>query len=201
MKYIQAQKKKLLGVSISNTLCWDKHIDHVLKSCNSYLYLLTRIKIYSSLHNRILFYDSYILPHLDSCCIIWGSCISVSEDKLIKFQKRAARIILYKDYNTPSTELFTELNWTTFPERVLYQKSIAMYKIVNNICPDYLKNHIAYTSEFNSRDTRSSTSVQFYNPKPNCELFRRSCMYSGAAIWNSLPCDVKSAISANSFKN
>ena len=40
-----------------------------------------------------------------------------------------------------------------------------MYKIVNNICPDYLKNHIAYTSEFNSRGTRSSTSVQFYIPK------------------------------------
>ena len=26
-------------------------------------------------------------------------------------------------------------------------------------------------------------------------------MYSGAAIWNSLPCDVKAAISANSFKS
>ena len=75
-----------------------------------------------------------------------------------------------------------------------------MYQSVNNICPDYLKNHIAYTSEFNSRYTRSSTSVQFYIQKPNCELFRRSFMYSWAAIWNSLPCDVKAAISANSFK-
>ena len=76
-----------------------------------------------------------------------------------------------------------------------------MYKIVNKIYPDYLKNHIAYTSEFNTRDTRSSTSVQFYIAKPNYELFQRSFMYSGAAIWNSLPCDVKAAISANSFKS
>ena len=76
-----------------------------------------------------------------------------------------------------------------------------MYKIENNICPDYHKNHIAYASEFNSRDTRSSTSVQFYTPKPNCELFRRSFMYAGAAIWSSRPCDVKAAISANSFKS
>ena len=76
-----------------------------------------------------------------------------------------------------------------------------MYKIVNNIYPDYLKNHIAYTSEFNSRYTKSSTSVQFYIPKPNCKLFRRSCMYSVAAIWNSLPCDVKTAIYATSFKS
>ena len=39
----------LLSVTKSNTLCWDKHIDHGLKTCNSYLYMLTRIKIYSSL--------------------------------------------------------------------------------------------------------------------------------------------------------
>jgi len=55
---------------------------------------------------------------------------------------------------------------------MVYQNAIAMYKRVNNICPDYLYNHIAYTSEFNSRDTRSSISVQFYITKPNCELFR-----------------------------
>ena len=26
----------LLGVTISNTLCWDAHIDHLIKACNSY---------------------------------------------------------------------------------------------------------------------------------------------------------------------
>ena len=72
MKYIQAHKKKLLGVTISNTLI---------------LISLSVDTIYLSLQNRILFYSSYILPHLDYCCIIWGSCISVQEDKLIKFRK------------------------------------------------------------------------------------------------------------------
>ena len=35
----------LLGLTISNTLCWDAHIDHLIKKCNSYLFL---------------FYNSYI---------------------------------------------------------------------------------------------------------------------------------------------
>ena len=43
--------------------------------------------------------------------------------------------------------------------------------------------------------------IQFYTPKPNCELFRRSFLYAGAAIWSSRPCDVKAAISANSCKS
>jgi len=42
------------------------------------------------------------------------------EDKLVKFQKRAARVILDSDFYTPSSELFKEHNWQTFPERVIY---------------------------------------------------------------------------------
>ena len=81
-------------VIISNTLFWDAHIDHLIKKCNSSLFLLSRIKVFLSRRNRILFYNSYILPHLDLCCIIWGNCSSTLEDKLVKFQKRAARVIL-----------------------------------------------------------------------------------------------------------
>jgi len=29
-------EEKLLGVTINNTLCWYKHMKHVLKTCNSY---------------------------------------------------------------------------------------------------------------------------------------------------------------------
>jgi len=76
--------EKLLGVTISNTLYWDAHIDQLIKKCNSYVFLLSRIKAFLSRRNRILF---YILSHLDFCCIIWGNCSSTLEDKLVKFQK------------------------------------------------------------------------------------------------------------------
>mgnify|MGYP000435174630 FL=1 len=50
------------------------------------------------------------------------------EEKLVKHQKRAARVILDCDFNTPSCMMFSELKWMTFPERVLYQKAIQMFK-------------------------------------------------------------------------
>ena len=37
--------EKLLGVTISNTLCSDAHINQLIKKCNSYLFLLSRIKV------------------------------------------------------------------------------------------------------------------------------------------------------------
>ena len=120
------------------------------------------------------------------------------EDKLVKFQKKAARVILDCVFYTPSSELFKELNWPTFPERVTYQKAILMYRIINNICPD-LKHYVSYPSDISCRNTRSTNCNQLYTPKPNCELFRKSFMYSGAAIWNSLPLHVKNA-AFNTFK-
>ena len=98
---------KLLGVTISNPLCWDAHR---ITTCNSYSFLLSRIKVVLSRRNRRLFYNSYILPHLDFCCIFWGNCSSTLEDELVKFQKRAARVILDYDLCTPYSELFKELN-------------------------------------------------------------------------------------------
>ena len=105
-------------------------------------------------------------------------------------------------FYTPSSELFKELNWQTFPERVTYQKAILMYRIINNICPDYLKkNYVSYTSDVSSRDIRSINCNQLYTTKPNSEHFRKSFMYCGAAIWNALPIHVKNASSVNTFKS
>ena len=39
-------KIQVLGVTIRNTLCWDAHIDDLIKKCNSYLFLLSRIKVF-----------------------------------------------------------------------------------------------------------------------------------------------------------
>ena len=126
-------------------------------------FLFVMNKSVLSRKNGILFYNSYILPHLDFCCIIFGNYSSTLEDVLVKIQKRVARVILDSDCYTPSSELFKELNWQTFPERVTYHKAILMYRIINNICPD--NSNVTYTSDVSCRDTRSTNCNQLYTPK------------------------------------
>lgn len=91
--------------------------------------------------------------------------------------------------------LLHSINWMTFPECDVFQKAIVMY--VNNVCPDHIKTHT--TSEIRNRDTRSTEAISFYIPKPNCDLFRLSFVYSGTAIWNSLPPDMKTAASVQNI--
>ena len=55
------------------------------------------------------FYNAYIFHHFVFCCVIWGNCTSVIEDKLVKLQKRAARAILDVDFTLPSETMYTQL--------------------------------------------------------------------------------------------
>ena len=88
-----------------------------------------------------------------------------------------------------------------FPERVKFQKSIMMYKSMNNLAPPYVGQLFHHTNEIHSRSLRSTTEDLLYVPKPNCESFRNSFAYSGAKIWNSIPLNVKSAKTIEQFKH
>ena len=92
--------EKLLDVYINSTLSWVEHINNLIKRCNKYLYLVSHIKCYLSVPSRKPFYNAYIMPHFDYCCVIWGHCSAHLEDKLTKFPKRAARLILDRDFST-----------------------------------------------------------------------------------------------------
>ena len=90
----ESQCEKVLGVFVGATFSWTEHINHIIKKVNSSLALLRRIKKYLNHKTKILFYNAYILPHLDYCCSIWGDCSKYLLESLLKLQKRAARIIL-----------------------------------------------------------------------------------------------------------
>lgn len=101
-----SESEKLLGVQVDHTLDWKEQIEKILKKCNSLLYLLIRIKPYLNIHMRKVFFNAYVLPHIDYCCTIWGNCNGTLLDRLYKFQKRAARVIYDEPYDAPSDPLF-----------------------------------------------------------------------------------------------
>ena len=193
--------EKLLGVHVDNSLTWSSHVESTLKKCNSLLFLLNRIKQYLNVATRKLFYNAYILPHLDYCCTIWGNANSTLLETVVKFQKRAARSILDKPIETPSAELFAELKWMKFPKRVMYQKAILMYKIMHNLTPPYLASIFKFSREVHDRTLRSTSDNLLYVPKPNFELYRNSLAYSGSKIWISIPDNIRNASSLHQFRN
>ena len=86
--------KRSLVFFVDATFSWTEHINHIIKRVNSSLALLRRIKKYLNHKTIIMFYNTYILPHLDYCCSIWGDCSKYLLESLLKLQKSAAIIIL-----------------------------------------------------------------------------------------------------------
>ena len=195
-----SSKEKLLGVIVDISLNWSAQVEATLKKCSSLLYLLGRIKSFLNLSTRKLSFNAYLLPHLDYCGTIWGNCNNYLLDKLIKFQKRAARLILDKDIDTPSAELFQQLGWMRFDERVTYRKAVLLYKSLHNLAPTYLSNKFTYTSSIHQVNLRSRTVSTLHVPKPNLEICRKTLAYSGHKIWNTLPESVRSSPSLEAFK-
>ena len=114
----EVENAKLLGVFIDSTLSWKKQVAQV-KQCVSFkLSLLCRIRKYLPLKTRIIFYNYYLNPIIEYCCIVWGTGCRENENVITKLQKKAARLILDADPLSPSQEMFKKLNWLPFKELV-----------------------------------------------------------------------------------
>ena len=136
----------------------------LLYKYNTYLYILSRIELYLSTDNRKGFYNAYIFPHFDICCVIWGKCTHYPEPRLVRLQKMAARVILDCDFYTPSSTMFSDLKWMSFPERVIYRKAIQTLKTIRRDGYEYLWSYFTFTSDIHAILLRSSSNIQLYTP-------------------------------------
>ncbi len=192
-------EQKMLGIYIDHHLDWKYQVDHICKTISSRLFLFAKV-IYLDRKCRILFFNAYILPIFDYCCTIWGNCNDDGIQRITKLQKRAARIILDALFLTPSQELFRDLNWITFKDRVSFHKLILVYKILNNKTPEYLKPLCIPCSETNNRNLRSVTNNNLTVIRPNTSLMKKSFAFSSSTLWNKLTIDIKLSPSLNIFK-
>ena len=94
--------ERLLGVRLDNSLHYTKHIDDVCRSLSSKVALLNRIKQFLPLHYRKMYFNAYILPSIDYCLTIWGNAPKCHLNRILKFQKYAARLILDAPPDSPS---------------------------------------------------------------------------------------------------
>ena len=149
----QVDSQKLLGISLDSTLNWDEQNSVVCLDLTCRISLLKQLSKYVNMESLKLYYNSYILQVFDNGCMIWCRTTVKNLNRMFKLQKRALRIILNVDYLiTPSEEMFCKLQWLSFPQRINYHTSSMVYKTLNGLAPEYLKNLLTKTSEMYSRN-------------------------------------------------
>ena len=120
--------------------------------------------------------------------------------RLLRVQKRCARIILDASYSDNSVELFSELGWLPIDDVIRMRKLCLMYKIVNGCCPQYFKDNISYVNDMHRHNTRASTNNNLFIPLFRTNSGLRTFYASVNRLWNTLDDSTRSITTLRNFK-
>ena len=189
---------KYLGVSIDKDLSWKTHIEQIRAQCMAKLAAIRRAGSYLPCHVRKLLYQSFVLPHLDYCSVVWNSCGTTLSDRVERVQNYALRIILRKPPRTSSEALRQTLCWTTLKRRRHNATVCQVHRCVNKQGPSYLNSKFVTNSTLNYACTRGFNKLHL--KRPNTNFYRTTFEYMGAQLFNSLPEEIRAVKSYTSFK-
>ena len=142
-------------------------------------------------------YNSLDQPHFDYYSLVWGNCGKTLSNKLQKLQNRAARVITSSNFDVDVDSLFHKLSWKDLKSQRQIQNALMVFKSLNGLVPEYP------TSKFIKRNESNYSlrdSVNKLVPFPRTNDMKNSFSYSGATLWNSLPCNIRESGSLNQFK-
>ena len=128
---------------------------------------------------------------------LFSPCCVEHQDEFI-FERVA--VAYSRDYNEVGRAQIKSLNIQSIYDRLFLRKAKFMFKVYHKITPTYINESFNLRSSLNtSVNLRSMNVGCFVPPKPRTECFKQSLRYSGCLIWNSLPEDVKSAQTQETF--
>ena len=118
----------ILGVTIGNTLFFDKHINNICKTPNKKVSALCRINYYMKKNRKKMSY--FMISYFSYCLFIWMFLPEKSSKKVNVLLERSLVIDL-NDYESPYTLLLQEVHQKTFHQRCICSIMVKIYKYLN----------------------------------------------------------------------
>ena len=132
-----------MGLEIDHELTFIPHVEKLSKKLSQRIGILKRIKYCLPLKHRLIFYNTMIRPVIDYVNVVWTSCDKHCLNRVLKLQKRAARVILDADCQASSLKLFNKLNWTPFFEQAKLTKAVLYTSVYRGMYQPILKVYLS----------------------------------------------------------
>ena len=104
---------KYLDLTFDASMDWHEHFNNISNKVTRRLNLLGRIRKYLDRDIGKLLYTYLVQPLMEYCEIVWSNADSTSLQRLLRLQKRGARIILQRGF-PPGTPVFPSHQKPTF---------------------------------------------------------------------------------------
>ena len=130
----ETTQAKYLGVTIDNKLSWNSHVNQVTKRPNQTTAFLRTNLSSCSKDVKAQCYKSQVRPQLEYAATTWDPYTKTNSAKVEAVQRRSTRFC-FNDYRQTSSvsSMMQDLGWEQLQTRCQQNKTVMMYRIVNNL--------------------------------------------------------------------
>ena len=190
----------LLGIDLDFKLNFNKHIGTLCKKAAGQLNAICRMGKHVRESEKMVLIQSFVQANFNYCPLVWFYTSPESLRKIDRIQERALRI-LYDDYVSHVTVLLAKADKTTFLIKQHKNLAIEIFKTLNSLNPDYMKD--IFVKNENPYDLRDNSRHNNDLENPRFKAFTYgecSLRVLGPNIWNALPIELKNSESLFTFK-
>jgi len=187
-----------LGITLTNNLSWDNHIDKICVKTGKRLSILSRCRCFLPRLSLESLYISMIRPVIEYGDIIYDNTTLKNKLRLDNLQRKAAIICTGAYRHTETRSLLHELAWEPLVQRRSNHKIIQIYKIINGIYPNYL---LELISPFHN-DAYNLRNIHRFNAKTRrTEISNSSFFPSVIRLWYSQPIPIRESITVSQLRH
>ena len=188
----EVKSHKHLGVTISDKLAWNAHIEGIIINASKCLDVLNALKYKLDRCTLEKLYFAFIRSKLEYASIVWDSCSKQLSDLVENVQYRAAKIVSGAIHRTSHALVYKELGWEHLEERRKKQRLKIFYKTIHGQTPSYLQEALPAQLGANNRYVlRNEHNIQ--QVKARTSTFIDSFVPKTIKDWNNLDNEIKAS--------
>ena len=191
----KVNKEKDLGVIICNDLKPGEHCKEVVKTANKIVGFIGRTFEFKSEKVIVTLFNALVRPHLEYCVQFWSPYYRKDIDKLERVQRRATKLIP-RLRNMPYEERLKELNLFSLEKRRMRGDLIEVFKMFRGFDNVNISDYLDIDRERNTRNNGFKIIGKNFRSEESKHFFFNRIVN----VWNSLPSQVVSCNTVESFK-
>ena len=219
----QEDQIKYLGVFVDSHLNWRHHILNVSKKISRSIGIMYRLRKYVNITVLKSIYYSLIYSHIVYAIQVWGTASDSELDRILILQKRAVRMMLFKDQYppisgrlNPTDPLFRKLGILKIHDVFKLQTVKFIFDCLVLETPRNFWNWFTYSSNIHSYSTTTNSTVIMKNHFEIDSVQYNSILHTqgshlvnyggktlkvaGPIMWNSLPHHIRNSHSVSILK-
>ena len=189
---------KYLGITVTDVLLWDTHIQNICDKANWTIGFLRRNLNIGSVSIKQQAYFSLVWPLVEYASTVWDSYTQTNIQKLEMVQRRAARYVTSRHRNTSSvSNMLQSLNWRSIEARRKDARLCMMFKIYRELVAIRKEGRLLSPKQHGTRHKHSRA----YQPISSW-IDRRKMLFFPRTVrdWNALPPKIAELETFEAFK-